>query len=127
MWGGGWRVGPDRASWGNAYQWGQGLFLRVLSMDVSADVCAIGMRVEIMAQQPHNRITRQKTLPSPAEDPARPELPTAQRSAASGLARSPPSFRFHEAPALDCGQLREAHLFILFLLRCCAHAHRSWP
>ena len=104
---------------------GSVLFFWVLSVDVSADVCAIGVLVEIVAQEPHIRITRQKTRTR--QNLAWPELPAAQLSSAFGLARPPLNFRFRPAPALACGQLREAHLLILFLLRFCAHAHRSWP
>ena len=139
-----WRVGPGScypvrwSPYGGLARHGRGyassfrlrlrgsvLFFWVLSVDVSADVCAIGVLVKIVAQEPHIRITRQKTRTR--QNLAWPELPAAQLSSAFGLARPPLNFRFRPAPALACGQLREAHLLILFLLRFCAHAHRSWP
>ena len=74
------------------------------SVDLSAKICAIDVLVEIMAQEPNNRITRQKTRTR--QDLARPEIPTAQRSAAFGLAQPPLNFRFCGAPA--CGQLQHS-------------------
>ena len=71
MWGRGRGGDWDWASWGNAYRWSRGG-----SVDLSAKICAIDVLVEIMAQEPNNRITRQKTphppRPCTARNPDRP-------------------------------------------------------
>ena len=63
--------GMRRPAWvDGSSQWGRGPFFGVLSVGVSADVCVIGLLVEIVVQQPHNRITRQATPHSPNSQPS---------------------------------------------------------